>query len=250
MDHLAALHLSSDRLRRIVEPVDDATLSAPAYPTEWTIAQVLSHLGSAAVIHRRRLDDSLAGRNFPDGFPPAVWDEWNAKSPRAQADDGLAADAALLARLDAVTADEQDGLRLSIGPLDVDFAEFVGLRLNEHTVHTWDVEVAIDPAATIPVTLAAFVVDSLGLIVRYTARAAEDQVVVVRTEEPERTFALRLSPDGSSLEPAPADRPPDLELPAEAFVRLLYGRLDRNHTPAGAGDEPLLATLRQAFPGP
>ena len=39
----------------------------------------------------------------------------------------------------------------------------------------------------------------------------------------------------------------DLELPAEAFVRLVGGRLDPKHTPFGL-DNPLLEELRQAFP--
>ena len=43
---------------------------------------------------------------------------------------------------------------------------------------------------------------------------------------------------------------PDLELPAEAFSRLVYGRLDPDHTPAFTGDAALLDTLRAVFPGP
>jgi hypothetical protein len=39
-------------------------------------------------------------------------------------------------------------------------------------------------------------------------------------------------------------------LPAEAFVRLLYGRLDRDHTPAGITTDGLtLDQLRAIFPG-
>jgi hypothetical protein len=42
----------------------------------------------------------------------------------------------------------------------------------------------------------------------------------------------------------------DLSLPTEAFVRLVYGRLDPEHTPAGATAEGIsLDELRQAFPG-
>jgi hypothetical protein len=42
----------------------------------------------------------------------------------------------------------------------------------------------------------------------------------------------------------------DLTLPAEAFVRLVYGRLDRAHTPSSVtGDTARLADLRKAFPG-
>ena len=37
-------------------------------------------------------------------------------------------------------------------------------------------------------------------------------------------------------------------LPAEAFSRLVYGRLDPDHTPAFTGDAALLDTLRRVFP--
>ena len=63
-------------------------------PTEWTVADVLSHLGSGAEILGRRLEDSLAGVDTPDDAAPAVWDVWNAKTPDAQAADALVADRA------------------------------------------------------------------------------------------------------------------------------------------------------------
>jgi hypothetical protein len=40
----------------------------------------------------------------------------------------------------------------------------------------------------------------------------------------------------------------DLELPAEAFVRLVYGRLDAAKTTADASN-PALSDLGTAFPG-
>jgi len=42
----------------------------------------------------------------------------------------------------------------------------------------------------------------------------------------------------------------DLVLPAEAFERLVYGRLDPAHTPDVEGDASLLDELRRVFPGP
>ena len=60
-DRLEALHHSADRLRAFVAGLDDAALSRSAYPTEWTVADVCSHLGSGAVIMERRLQDLLAG---------------------------------------------------------------------------------------------------------------------------------------------------------------------------------------------
>jgi hypothetical protein len=98
--HVEALRSSVARLRGIAASMTKAELTGRAYPSEWTIADVLSHLGSAAVITRRRLDDALAGRPTPDDFAPAVWDTWNGKAPGAQRDEALAADADLLARFE------------------------------------------------------------------------------------------------------------------------------------------------------
>ena len=43
---------------------------------------------------------------------------------------------------------------------------------------------------------------------------------------------------------------PVVRLPAAAFVRLVYGRLDADHTPASAVTEGIdLDDLRKAFPG-
>jgi hypothetical protein len=41
-----------------------------------------------------------------------------------------------------------------------------------------------------------------------------------------------------------------LVLPAEAFARLIYGRLDPEHTPPVTGDIDTVDDLRRAFPGP
>ena len=51
------------------------------------------------------------------------------------------------------------------------------------------------------------------------------------------------------MAPSEGDGPADLTLPAEAFVRLVYGRLDPDHTPAFEGDPADLDTLRRTFPG-
>src|SRR3954463_10791628 len=85
--HVDALRSSVERLRDLATPMSEEELTARAYPTEWTVAQVLSHLGSGAVIMQRRLEDALAGQDTPDDFALGVWDTWNAKSPVAQRDD-------------------------------------------------------------------------------------------------------------------------------------------------------------------
>jgi uncharacterized protein (TIGR03083 family) len=247
---LHALQVSVSRLRDVVAPLDDATLDRPGYPSEWSIADVLSHIGSGAEIMRRRLDDALLGHDTPDVFSQSVWDVWNAKSPRAKADDALVTDRALVDRLASLTKDERSRFRTSLGPMELDATTFVGLRLNEHALHTWDVEVALDPRATVPPDAAALVVDSLEMIARFTARpTGSERSVVVHTTDPIRAFTIALRPGAVAFAPGGAENGPDLCMAAEAFCRLVYGRLDPAHTPAVEGDPTVLDELRLVFPG-
>jgi uncharacterized protein (TIGR03083 family) len=248
--HVEALRSSAERLHGLATRMTEQQLTGPAYPTEWTVAQVLSHLGSGAVITQRRLEDTLAGQETPAEFAPGVWDTWNAKDPVSQRDDALAADAALLARIEAVPATDREGFSFAMGPMTYDFGQFVGLRLNEHAFHTWDIDVVVDPAATIPTPVAALVVDSLELVARFTGKTTGDPATItVATADPERGFTVDLTPTGVALSPAAAVPSPDVELPAEAFARLVYGRLSAEHTPPGEHGTAL-DTLRSVFPGP
>jgi uncharacterized protein (TIGR03083 family) len=251
-DNLAALRSSVGELAGIVRPLDDAAIAAPAHPSEWTIADVLSHLGSGAVIAERRLDSVLTGTETPPDFNEKVWSEWNAKSARAKSDDGLAADARLLSRLEAVAPEDRRRFRSTLGPIVLDWDALVGMRLNEHVVHTWDVAVAVDRSATLAREVTPFVVDRLELVATYTGKAVGPaRTVTVATSDPERSIAVVIGEESVSLAEATPASEPDLSIPAEAFVRLVYGRLDPAHTPAGVkGDERLLEQLRTVFPGP
>ena len=71
----------------------------------------------------------------------------------------------------------------------------------------------------------------------------------LRTTDPARDFTLSLGTAGVTLAPcADPSHAADLELPAEALVRLVYGRLEPARTPRVRGDVDLDA-LRSAFPG-
>ncbi len=191
-----------------------------------------------------------AGTQTPEDFAPGVWDEWNAKSPRAKTDDALVTDGALLEALEAVSDEERATLTFSMGPMTLDFATFVGMRLNEHVLHTWDVEVALQGTAGLPADAVPLVVDNLGMIARFTARPiGTTRTVAVRTTDPSRDVTVTLSADGVEYAPS-GSGDPDLVLPAEALCRVVYGRLDPDHTPAYTGDEKALDALRQVFPGP
>jgi uncharacterized protein (TIGR03083 family) len=251
-DSLTALRSSVDGLTGLVRPLDDNAIIQPAYPVEWTIADVLSHLGSAAVISERMVADTLSGARTPDDFNATVWAEWNAKSPRAKTDDGLAVIEACTAGLEAVTQTDRRRFVLEMGPLELDWDAAVGMRLNEQVLHGWDIAVALDPSATLPDDGAELVIDNLDLIARFTARpGGEPAVIAVATTRPDRAFAIVVGPDTVTFSPAPSATDPTLTMPAEALVRLVYGRLDAEHTPASvAGDAGALDQLRAVFPGP
>ena len=249
-DPLEVLATSARHLRDIVERLGPSQLDAPAYPAEWTVADVLSHLGSGAVVLQRFLEDTLAGSETPADFAPSVWAEWDKKSSPIKATDSLLADKALLQRLGSLTDEERARFHFVMGPLSEDFSGFVCLRLNEHSLHTWDIEVTMAPRATLDPGAVALVVDRLETVTRFSGKPVDrDTRVTVRTNEPRRDFSITLGPDSVSLTPSTTGGKPDLELPAEAFIRLVYGRLDPNNTPPVDGIIDL-NTLRHAFPGP
>ena len=93
------------------------------------------------------------------------------------------------------------------------------------------------------------VIDNLGMFVRFTAEPVDAaRTVVVATTDPARHLRVVLGPDHVEVAAADASGAADLTLPAEAFVRLVYGRLDPDHTPPVGGSADL-DELRGAFPG-
>ncbi|HTB08938.1 MAG TPA: hypothetical protein VK704_03920, partial [Acidimicrobiales bacterium] len=63
------------------------------------------------------------------------------------------------------------------------------------------------------------------------------------------SFTLHLTADSAELVEEPHDGTVDLEIPAEAFVRLVYGRLDEAHTPDSLLDNAVVEYLRGVFQG-
>lgn len=80
---ISALRHSHDALRANAEPLDAAALQQPSYASQWSIAQVLSHLGSQAEIFGMFLAAGLAGEEPPgrDAFPP-IWTRGTARARR------------------------------------------------------------------------------------------------------------------------------------------------------------------------
>jgi uncharacterized protein (TIGR03083 family) len=249
---ITALEDSHARLLDLVDRLGPNDVTARSYCTDWTVADVLSHLGSGAEIHRLNLEAAVTGGERPgQADMQAVWDRWNAKTPQEKAADAVVADARFVEAAVALDDGRKDSLRFSMGPMELDLAGFLGTRLAEHTLHSWDIAVVVDPAATLPEDATGLILPSLARIVGFVGRPVEPYgTVPVHTTAPDSDLRLDVAEGGVTLVPGSAGAAggPGLTIPAEAFVRLVYGRLDPDHTPAGV-EGPEIARLRQVFPG-
>jgi uncharacterized protein (TIGR03083 family) len=254
---IAALRREHDGLAALVGTLTDDDLVRPSGASDWDVSQVLSHLGSAAVINLGTLQSALSEAGEATE-PEAIWARWNAMGPRERADEFVAADTVLVDSYQRLTDDQRADLRLDVGflPFPLTVAMAGRMRLNEVLLHGWDVRVAFDPAAvldqdTVPVVLNGEpnLIGWLGSTEALDGRRLD---LHVTTSEPTTQFTLRL---GDRVEVLPQDGSGagdgTLRLPAEAWLRLVAGRLAADRTPdaietTGAAD---LDLLRRVFPG-
>ena len=248
---IEALRRSHDTLGSLVEPSDIKKVELASYDPGWPIAEVLSHLGSQAEIFGRFLEAGLAGQDPPgnDVFAP-IWERWNARDARTQASDALVEDRLLVERFEALEPEEIERFHLNLFGMELDLTGLVRMRLSEHAVHTWDIAVALDPTAEVAPDAVALLVDSLGQMVTRTGKSDGTQRrVAVSTIAPQRHFVLDIAETVTLGESEPDQNLPRVSLPAEALIRLVYGRLDPAHTPAVETLGIDLDELRSVFPG-
>jgi uncharacterized protein (TIGR03083 family) len=248
---IQALRHSHETLQAVAGPLDAGQLERRSYASQWSIAQVLSHLGSQAEIFGLLLEAGLAGQDPPgqDAFP-AIWATWNAKRPADQAADALRADQAVTVRLESLDDAQRERLHLHAFGMDLDTTGLARIRLAEHAIHTWDIAVTLDPAATVAADAVALLVDTLGQLVTWTAKPrGQRRRLRVSTSSPVRHYMLDIGETVTLMPTEGNSIRPELALPAEAFVRLVYGRLDPAHTPPVEVTRVDLDELRQVFPG-
>jgi len=254
---IATLRGSHDRLLGLVGPLTPEQLRAPSYCEGWSIAQVLSHLGSGAEIAAMTLPGAL-GRAAPVGreaFGP-VWDRWNAMSPDDQAAAALIADAQHIGTLEQLTDEELASISLSLFGMTLDAAGLVRLRVGEHAMHTWDIAVMADPAAVVGSDAVQLLIDNVPAFAAPRLgkpQGGETFRARIKVSDPDRDY-LMIVADAVSMADWPAgglaDAHAEIAMPAEALLRLVYGRLDPEHTPASVVAEGAdLDRLRAVFPG-
>ncbi|MGI3780743.1 MAG: maleylpyruvate isomerase family mycothiol-dependent enzyme [Janthinobacterium lividum] len=240
---------SHDRFAGLLRPLTQAEVVGPSYAAEWSIADTASHLGSQAEIFGLFLDAGLAGRPAPGGevFPP-IWERWNALPPIEQVRQSVDVNEAFVSRVEQTPDEQRDRFSLAAFGTDLDLGGLMAMRLGELALHTWDIAVALDATATVSADAVDLLIDQLPVTAARTGKASTGaKPVGLVTTDPARTFVLDVG-DAVTLQPSPEPGADPLLLPAEGLVRLVYGRLDADHTPAGV-DEARLADLRPVFPG-
>jgi uncharacterized protein (TIGR03083 family) len=253
---IASLRTIHDEMAAVVPALSDAQLVGPSGASEWTVAQVLSHLGSSAEISLAVYQAAIQQGAAPEqDFNQAVWDRWNALSPQEQAAGFLKHDGALVDELDALTGDQRESLQVKLGflPAPLPLTSVAGMRLNEAALHGWDVRVATDPAATVGAGPAAVIIEhftgGLGFLLGFTGKADMlSEPALVRVRDSEMAIAIG---DQVSLSTSDAAATATFNGDLEAVVRLIGGRLAARYTPADVEviGNLTLDDLRRVFPG-
>lgn len=156
-----------------------------------------------------------------------------------------------VARFETLTPEQRSRVKLNMMGQEFGFEQLALMRLSEHAMHAWDIEVSLDPSSR----LSPDAVDALmGLVSTFAARIGKPQgrsfQLRVRTSNPESDLSLTVGDDLKLMPWDGGTADGELQVPAEAFLRLVYGRLDPDHTPElELRGDVTLDDLRAVFPG-
>jgi uncharacterized protein (TIGR03083 family) len=253
---IEALRVEHDALAAIAGDLSGAQLSGPSGASEWTAAQVLSHLGSGAEIALAGYLARFSGAPAPaDELNQEVWDRWNAMAPGDQASGFVAADEALVAALEELSSEQRETITIDLGFLaePLPLGAVLAMRLNEAAQHGWDVRVGLDPDAVISESTAAVLAEhfagGLGFLLGFTGKAdALPAPAVVDLRD--AGYVLHVQ-DRVHLTDAASDSTATFSGPLESAVRLFGGRLTPKYTPDAVDvvGNITLDDLRRVFPG-
>ena len=251
---IAELRANHDRLAAFVAHLTEVHLKAQSGAADWSVADVLSHLGSGAEIQHHTISRAVTGDTGDAPVNQEIWDRWNALPPLEQATGFVDSDRRLVELFESLTPEQRSSVQVALGflPAPVSLLTPVAMRLNEQTLHGWDARVGVHPAAGLSDEAAELVLqhytDSMSFMLGFIGKADRlDEPV--RLAVGDRVIAIE---DSVALEPAGEGAiTATYGGPLEAVVRLLAGRLSPEHTPAdvSVSGNVTLDELRQVFPG-
>jgi uncharacterized protein (TIGR03083 family) len=251
---IAVLREHHDQLAETIAGLTPEQLEGPSAASEWSVAQVLSHLGSGAEIGYGPYATALTGEPAPETDNQTIWDRWNASSPQEQADGFLEYDERFVSLLEGASPEQRANLQIDLGflPEPAPLSVAIGMRVNEVAAHTWDVLAGLDHDVPLDAEAADLVLEQyagpgafmLGFI------GKPDQLsepAVVALGDYALTIGEAISFEaGSSQEPTAT-----LQGPPEAAARLFSGRLKPGFTSEDVtvSGNVSLDDLRRVFPG-
>jgi uncharacterized protein (TIGR03083 family) len=228
---------------------------------DWRVYQVASHIGSGQLINRSRFEAGLRDADaLTEEQRKAIWAHFDSLDPDEMLPAFRKANDEYFELIDSLSSEELSRfIPWLIGSVPV--ATALAFRLNEQALHSWDIRWARDRRAALSPTAAPDLLDLnlsptsvSGLVKPERAERLSGSTIQFVLSEPDGATTLELHGDGvvvSHGRGAGSDL--TVELPAEAFIRLLWGRYD---VPAGLRSgqlrlsRPELAdALSALFPG-
>jgi uncharacterized protein (TIGR03083 family) len=251
-----ALRQEHDDLAVVASAFTPEQLTGPSGASEWSAAQVLSHLGSGSEIGLASLRAALGDGLAPDdGFNQSVWDRWDVMTPVEQRAGFLASSLAFVEAFESLTADQRDNVKIPVSylPAPISVATSAGLRLGEAAHHGWDARVAADRQATLLDSSIAVLLEhlsaELGFMLTFTGKADQvDGDVVVALGDSGYSISITDTVALAAVGDEPSAR---FSGPLEAAMRLITGRLRPEFTPPDVAvtGNVTLDDLRRVFPG-
>jgi uncharacterized protein (TIGR03083 family) len=253
---IVALREGHTALAEFVPTLSDDQLAGPSGASQWTVAEVLGHLGSGAEIMLAGLHSALDGRAAPGPeFNGPVWDRWNAMSADEKRAGYVERSDVLVGAFDALDRQERDSLEIGVSymPAPLPLATFAGLRLNETALHGWDIRVGVDSDAELDAgsadLLAELLADQIGFMLAFIAKPDRiDRPVVLEIAGSNLVISIT---DAVTLGKPAAPASATFTGPLASAIRLIAGRLGPDHTPRSLDvtGNVTLAELREVFPG-
>jgi uncharacterized protein (TIGR03083 family) len=237
---LARIRAVHEELVAFTRSATDEELAMPSRATEWSVAQVLSHLGSQGEIALAGLPALLDGSEAPgQDVNEAVWARWDALGDRAKAEAFVEHSSAIVSALEVVPDRDTRTVTFPFLPAPLPFAGAMAMRLNEYALHGWDVGLDIDDETA--ALLAEHLADGLSFMLGFIGKADQlsDPVVL-------RAGNLVLTIDDAVAVTPQATPTATLEGRLDAGIRLISGRL-REDVPVSGN--VTLEQLRKVFPG-
>ena len=186
---IKALRANHAELEAMVSTLSTEQLNGPSGASEWSVAQVLSHLGSGAEITRNTIATAVAGATAGTEDNQTIWARWDAASAEEQAAWFVERDERLLALLEGLTPEHRETLTVAMGflPEPASLSLALGMRLNEVAAHAWDARVGVDPAAGLDAESAELLAEhlsgDLGFLLGFSGKADQlSQRAVVAVE--------------------------------------------------------------------